>query len=422
MPFFFLCMLYSSERASVSDEKKWWYGLVLISAILGLFIKVSFFLAVGAVLADFLWAKRHLLKKSDIIRYGAYLFAFIILFILLLVISQKLFPFFNLASSLKYWEHFAVGNRNWLQTAIQLLKAILYTSPFLLLTPLCNSTKRFHEQIPFIAYLIFGFIFYVLLFDFSLGALDRYLQFIIIPLCALSATAIVDLWPKTLAATSRMMLLLGSLVAVAIFLLQFISQYVPPLYPKTEWIHRIVSLHWNFLYPFSGGSGPLGFYISFFFIGLMWVVSVLAVFYGLAKLHVKRNVLLFLIPLGLVYNVTFAEEYMFGSINGSASRLVRDAVAFIQSDRDISKVVVYNDNGGAEVQAIGKYARRMYATPQFEDTYRDFFKTFSGHILYIDVPKIGENNFYSNYMKTCTSIYSETDHYITATVLDCVKK
>jgi hypothetical protein len=83
--------------------------------------------------------------------------------------------------------------------------------------------------------------------------------------------------------------------------------------------------------------------------------------------------------------------------------------------------VVYNDIGGHEIQKLGKYERRMYAAPQFEETYREFFKTFSGHILFIDIPRIDENTFYYNYMLSCKVIHANHDNYINAFVLDCRK-
>jgi hypothetical protein len=125
--------------------------------------------------------------------------------------------------------------------------------------------------------------------------------------------------------------------------------------------------------------------------------------------------------LGILYNGVFIEEYLFGRINGSPYRLFQNAKEMIRKDGGIKQVVVYNDIGGFEIKQIGKYARRMYAAPQFEQTYIDYFKTFSGHILYIDIPPISDNNFYSNYISSCRQIYKETDKYITAKIFDCKK-
>ena len=137
MPFFFLFMLLSYDKwRGPTSRKKLWMSLAVIFAILGLFIKVSFVLAIAAVIADFLWEKRNILNKKDVVRYAVIAVTFVVGFSILLVLSQKLFPFFDLRSSITYWEHFADIHRDWFQTLIQLIKAILYMSPFFLLVPL----------------------------------------------------------------------------------------------------------------------------------------------------------------------------------------------------------------------------------------------------------------------------------------------
>lgn len=425
MPFFFLLAFLAYDRIEKepSVTRNMWILILFISAIAGLFVKVSFVLALGALGADFLWHRRGSLNIILIFRYIGYTIAFVVGVIVLLFISQKIFPFFSLSSSVKYWEHFAVGNRNWFQTFIQFAKAILYTSPLLILTPFFLPKSNLKETVPFLAYILFGFIFYILLFDFSLGALDRYLQFIVIPLCALSAIAIVETMkvPESISKVWKYVCG-GIILSLLIFILQIMHQAVPPLYPKTEWVSRILSLHWNFLYPFSGGSGPIGFYISFIFMGLIWITSLLLIGIGFFQKQYRKNILLVLIPIGILYNGVFAEEYLFGKINGSSSRLVLKSVQFIENNKDISKVIVYNDNGGAEVQAIGKYERRMYTAPQFESTYRDILPKFTGHILFIDIPRVDSESYYGKYMSSCRTIYSDTDRYITARVLDCSHK
>jgi predicted small secreted protein len=194
---------------------------------------------------------------------------------------------------------------------------------------------------------------------------------------------------------------------------------VPPLHPKSEWISRILSLKWNFLYPFSGGSGPTGFYISFLFIALVWVCSVIFALSYLKIKDIKKRAIFCILILGILYNGVFIEEYLFGKINGSPYKLIKNAKEFIMKDKNIKSVLVYNDNGAYEIKETGKYARRIYAVPQFEESYKELFKNFSGHILYIDIPRIGNNNLYSNYFNSCKIIYQNKDKYINSKILDC---
>ena len=345
-----------------------------------------------------------------------------------MIISQKLFPFFDLKTSLTYWEHFADIHRNWFQTGIQLAKALLYVSPFLLLVPLLVPRVMWKKLVPFTSFLAFGFIFYILLFDFSLGALDRYLQFIIIPLCALSAVATVSVlqnWknlPDVTKMKSKTAFVWGSVAALLLALLSFVPQYVPSLYPKSAWISRALSFKWNFLYPFSGGSGPLGFYISFVFMAVTWIVCAVLIITAYFKPEWRKYILLILIPIGLIYNLTFAEEYLYGMINGSASHLLGPAVQFIRHDADIQKVVVYNDNGGWDVQQTGKYDKRLYTSPEFDINQKiDGLNTHKEFYFELNVPRIDPTSVYRTYLDSCVVVYKQMDQYISATVYDCRK-
>lgn len=423
MPFFFLLALigYHKSKVSLGRKKYFWFGIMALGMILGFFIKVSFILAICAIIADFIWEKKSYITKKELLKYLGYLIAGVFSLTLLLVISQYVFSFFNLEKAFVYWKHFAELDRNWFQTMIQVVKAALYTSPFLICIPFFLSRNKARELRPFIFFILFGMIFYTIIFDFSIGALDRYLQFLIIPLCAISAVVIESVTKSDDDKRNKKYLFFGILLSFLIFLLLFVFHFVPSLHPKSEWVSRVLSLKWNFLYPFSGGSGPLGFYVSFLFIALSWIVSIIFLFIGLIKPSLRKMIIFILIPMGLIYNGVFAEEYLFGKIYGSSPRLLAPAVQFIKNNPDIKKVLVYNDNGGDEIRQLGKYERRIYAVPGFESTYETIFKNFDGHILYIDIPKVEKGSLYEKYFNSCIIIYSKKDKYITSEVLDCKK-
>ncbi|MDQ5948883.1 MAG: 2 protein, partial [Patescibacteria group bacterium] len=309
MPFFLLLSLigYHKARLSSGREMYIWLGVMTLAMILGFFIKVSFILAIGAIVADFLWEKKSYITKADLIKYLGYILGGIIGLTLLLVISQYVFSFFSLEKAFVYWKHFAELNRNWFQTGIQVVKALFYTSPFLIGVPFFLSRNNTRELKPFLFFILFGMVFYTIIFDFSIGALDRYLQFLIVPLCAISAVVIDSVLRSDNAKRNKEYLLLGTAVSLVMILLISIPHFVPSLHPKSEWVSRVLSLRWNFLYPFSGGSGPLGFYVSFLFIGLSWIISIVLIVMGIVKPHLRKRALLILIPIGLVYNGIFAE-------------------------------------------------------------------------------------------------------------------
>jgi len=342
--------------------------------------------------------------------------------LVVLYLSQFIFPFFRLEWSIGYWDTFVkFGNRGWLQTGIQFAKALMYLSPFLVLTPFLISRSLIEKNRMFLLFIASGLVFYLVLFDFSIGALDRYFAFLVVPLCFIvgSFYAQQSVSSSTEVSVNKIDIVFIGVLSFLIFVAQFLTHTVPPQHPKTEWINAFTSLQWNFLFPFTGGSGPTGFYMSFFFIGVIWVISVLFILFLYKKPQFKKVILFFLLILGILYNGVFIEEYLFGHVNGSPYALFEKAKAFIVTHDEVQSVVVYNDIGGYEIRETGKYARRMYATPQFSDEYAKYFETFNGHVLYIDIPRIGKDTVYTNYLNTCHVVYNDTDKNITARIYDC---
>lgn len=426
MPFFFLLLAIGYYKwkefdFKFSEESYKWIVLVLFSGIGGFLIKVSFILAIGSVFTDFLVEKKIFSDWRKVMKYTSYGLGGICVLFLVLIVSKFIFPFFNLSYAFGYWGHFIVWDRGWFQTLIQCVKAVLYLSPFLLAVPFFGTKEVFIKTRVFAIFLIFAFIFYIILFDFSIGALDRYLQLLVVPFVIFSSS-ILSNFDFIKDKRSRKFLFLGIITSLVIVLVKFVPHFVPPLHPKTEWIDRAISIRWNFLYPFSGGSGPLGFYVSFLFMALSWFVTFLAVLFAKFKPEYKKLILAFLIPIGLVYNSVFISEYLFGFWNGSAPRLLTSAVEYIKNNPDIKMVTVYNDNGGNEIQQIGKYRKRLYIDPKFDVVEKvSNLNKYKEHYFVLNIPRIDPSTVYQRYFDTCEIIYTDTDKKISAIIYDCSK-
>ena len=421
MPFFLLLALigYYKLLKSFGKERYKWVIFLVIACILGFLVKVSFLLAILAIITDFLWLQKNRITSHEVLKYGLYLISGIAVLTGLLFVIKFIFPFFELGESVSYWERFFVGfsSRGWFQTVIQCVKALLYSSPFLVLVPLLDVKSIFSKAKLFIFFLIFSLIFYIILFDFSAGALDRYLQLFILPLTILTTLVITHII-KTRGERTKEFFLIGLIISLILILLQSLPHYVPSLHPKSEWITRIASFKWNFVYPFSGGSGPLGFYVSFLVIGLSWIISFVAVTFAIIKPEYKKLVLVFLIPLGLVYNGLFIEEYLVGYWNGHAPFLLYPAVEYIKNNINIDKIITFNDNGGNEIRAIGKYQRRLYIDPKFPGQI-DYMNQNKAYYFVLNVPQINSTSVYKKYFDSCKSMYQEIDKKMSAIVYDC---
>ncbi len=426
LPFFFLISTASYykwlEKDRELNTRLHWACLMIFSMICGLLTKASFVIGIGAISLDFLYSNKNLLRPEKIFR-TLLIFLSCAAFAFLIILGAMYFlPNSDISKPLAYWKHFFVlHSRNYLQVSIEFFKSLLYLSPLFFVSLFLLSKETFNKIRLFLFFILLGLIFYLFIFDFSSGALDRYLQFLIVPAVIIMGVIIdqefsrVDL--KTF--NKKKSVILSVVLASGIFLFQFLHHFVPALYPKEEWFRRFLSFRWNFLFPFMGGSGPMGFYVSWLFISLIWI---LILFFGAYFRFGKRrsNFLWFsVLVLGILYNSVFVEEYLFGKINGSSNMLLKNAVVFIKNDKDISSVISYNNIGNRELSNMGKFERRLYIAPKFEKDYTNILRNFRGHFLVIDIPRFHADSPFLKYFSSCKTIYDEHSGQINSKIFDC---
>lgn len=426
MPFFFLLSLIAYTKLKernykIIHENYKWFAFLLGALVLGFFVKASFALVIITLAIDFAFEKNVFSEKKKLLKYCFGIIIGAVALVALLFVAKIIFPYFRIEWTLKYWENFArFYDRGWMQTFIQFVKSIFYLSPLLIL-PLILVTKNiWHKLRPLFIFIIIGLFFYLIAFDFSIGALDRYFQFLVIPLSIISAVILVNIFKESGEKIKKIDVLVTAGLSLVVFSFQFAEHFVPSLHPKSEWIGRMISLKWNFLYPFSGGSGPLGFYISFAFMAVIWIICLIFILSAFRYRQTAKKAILVVMVVGMVYNSVFIEEYLFGKINGSAPKLLKEVVLYIENNPDIEKVTVYNDNGGAEIQKIGKYRKRLYTDPAFDlEEKLATLNQYKEHYLEIDVPRIDPNSVYREYLDSCEVVYNKSHRYISAKVYDC---
>lgn len=357
LPAFFLLTVFAYDRAQVANRRVayWWWGLTILAIFLGGLVKLSFVLVPLALLIDLIIEHRQKISQKHFFYGGLVLAGSLLVFIALIFISHLIYPAFNIKGMIDHARSFVnFANRNYLQIVVQAIKAMMYLSPLLIL-PLFYLTRNLLVKLRlFFIFLGAGFIFYFVLFDFSTGALDKYLMFTIAPL-AIICGAIIGL---NLKPASRVNFWLGAILGLALFVLlfslNFLSHDLVPLYPKTAWFARVITGQWRFLNPFTGGSGPLGFYVSFLFIMLSFIVSLVITLVGYLKPSWRPSLLISVLLIGLIYNGVFAEELFFGRINGSAPVALQQSLSFIADNQEVKQVITYNDLGAYELTKLNK--------------------------------------------------------------------
>ncbi len=424
LPLFFLLGVYAYDQWQEQKEKKKqiiWFVAFLCALALGMLTKFSFVIPVAAFIVDWAWSHRESVsaktRKKILISIGATLVVGVVGF----VAAVHFIPALAATQLVTYTSRFFnIAHRNVFQVMVQALKAVMYASP-LLIAPLFVARRDvFAKTRLWWIFLSIALMFYLVIFDFSVGALDRYLQAVVVPLVIMSSVFFTEVFEDGWTLTKKQ-ILLPIVGGLGILALSFLPQVIPPHHPKTDWLIRVATLKWNFLFPFSGGSGPLGLYVSFLVIGVSFVAAVILCILIRKKPLAKKMLVATLLVIGVVYNAVFAEEYLFGKINGYAPVLLQHALAFISADTSIDNVISYNDIGSDELTAMGKSFGRLYIDPQYDQANLKKVNSFSGYYLVIDLPHINQDSMYAKYFSSCTSLYHEVSQRITSDVYDCRK-
>lgn len=417
--FLFAVYTYDKFRSSKTVRTSLgWLALTASICIVGLLTKLSAILIAGALLGDYVWEKRAYLTPR-VISYGFLGIAVAILCSAVgIFLLRALVPGFDLQEIIIHIVYFVdFSNRAYFQTAIQALKAVMYLSPLLIAPLILLDSTVFAKMRVFFVYLGLAFVFFFVLFDFSHGALDKYLLLTVAPLSAIAGGILASRLSGITKRDVYLGVFLGVPLAALLFALNFLPHDVVPLHPKGAWVSRIVSGDWRILFPFTGGNGPLGVYLSVLFVGASFIVC--AILALLSRWTGARKYLISLIIVGGAYAGVFTEELIFGRINGSAPDLLYESIEYIASSSSIPSILTHADAGAYELIGMKKYAGRFYAVPEYEIEHRSRFKEHNGYYLVVNVPLLNPEGFYARYFATCESVFHTVSARMQADVYDC---
>ncbi|MBL8158364.1 glycosyltransferase family 39 protein [bacterium] len=422
LPAFFLAAVYAYGRffdAETTRGKLGWLGALFGAVALGFMTKLSFVLVPAAILLDYLWHMRNrftarfVASAAGLFVLGAGVLA------VALILADKLMPAFDIGPTISHaTSYIRFEGRGYMQIVIQAVKALFYLSPLLILLPFLATKEQLQKNSIFIIYGLLGSLFYFILFDFSQGALDKYLMYTIVPLVALSGTVLAAVFTNRPEASRRTGFLVGVGLSIVLIALALLPHTVIPLYPKTAWPSAVVSGHWNILMPFTGGNGPLGFYMSFLFMAVAFLVSALLVLMARISSPFRSSAVTALVVIGVSYNLLFIQEYFWGGMYGSSADVLAESVAFI-AQSDAPSIITHADAGAYELNTIGKYAGRFYAVPSYVTEHRERFAQHDGWYLVVDVPLLNEGGFYRSFFNTCTPLFETHSGVIKGYVYDC---
>ncbi|MEK7645961.1 MAG: glycosyltransferase family 39 protein [Patescibacteria group bacterium] len=420
LPFFILLAYYAYLQLFTDDRKFWWiiFGIGVVG---GFLTKLSFIIFVGALVVDYLlilyYSGRLNIKR--IIVQGLKLVGIFVLF----VIGLYYFNPGGMNTVIEYGRHFQsldFASRAYFELGFKILKSLVWLSPLLLLPVIGGLFNR--EVIKkyqfWYIFLFFNLIFYLVMFDFAKLTVERYLMFLIVPCCVISAGVLGELmegfnWHKDY---KKVFFISLAFVLLSIVILS-IPHSVLPLDPKINYVNHIKNLDFNFLIPLTGGSGPVGFYFSAQYILWSWAVSVVSLAWVICAKRLRRLSLAVFLIFGIGYNAIFLNEYLFGSLFGSVPNVAKASVQYVLDNPKIKDATTYYDTGNYYLILADKSAGRFFTAPSRD--YSGRFKAYKGYYMIVDFPAIDRNGRYWPFLERCKLDKQFTDKDVNSYIFDC---
>ena len=411
LPFFILLTYHFYIRSIKDGEKKFILPLAAV-IIAGLLTKLSFVLFLGALAVEYLWTFYDKGKfRHETKRMGLILGISGIFIVGLYLLYGKADPRFAEYST--NFKIFNFASRAYFDLFLRLFKFFIWLSPLLSLPVIYGLFKKdiFTKYRLWYVYTLFNLLFYLVIFDFARLPIERYFMFIIAPAVIISAHVIYSLLPG-LNKKRFFLNMLGFMVLLSFALL--ITYDVVPLNPKEAYVQKVKNLDFNFLIPMTGGSGPVGFYVSAQFILWAWVVGVLWLLF-----NKKKWAIAFFVVFGAGYNVLLSSENLTGSLYGSVNDVTKTSVEYVINDQEIDGVITYYDAGVYYLKIADKYIARFYTAPSRD--YGPRISSYRGHYMIVDFPAIDKNSLYWKLISRCELDKKFTDKYVDSYIFDCSK-
>ncbi|MFH1054130.1 MAG: glycosyltransferase family 39 protein [Candidatus Woesearchaeota archaeon] len=360
--FFSLLSIYFYFR--FDDEKN--YKFLVLSGLffgLALLTRITAILLIGIIGLYHLWQTKKVWKTAKDIS----LFVMIggIIYSIFPILSFLIDPFFFYQATIGHNLSYVQGGGLFSMTIlIQFLQALIISSPLftgLLLVYLVNFKKESYnkKELMFLIQMIVVFLFYTLIVKDPFRPVERYFMILIPGLSILGAIGISKL------RFYKRELMFSTISLLLLFLLLFIPNLMEsrflPFYPKTGFINEAISLNWNFLVPFTGGSGPAGFYLTFTTIALGFILAfgflMIGIYFTLMRKNkVARIFILLFLSASLAYNFVLIEEYLFSSANPDID-LINVQIRDYAIENDLNEPVYIFRN----------FALRYYIDDKYDD-------------------------------------------------------
>jgi hypothetical protein len=423
LPFFVLTAYYSYLK--LADNKKLWAPVLMLTLVGGFLSKISFVIFFCSLILDYYFSHKEerdfKLKKIILLASGGVILFGILAALFYLVDSERFLNVLSYARG-RAFDNFNFASRAYLDLIFKIMKSFVLLSPMLLLPVFYTLFKSdLRKKYRFwLIYLFFSFLFYAVIFNFSTLTIEKYFTFMIVPSVIISAEVLYPFFADLRNRHIYKPIIFTSIAVLAVtYIILSASHVTLPLNPKIAYFEHFRSFNLAFLIPFTGGSGPIGFYFSAEFIFYFWFFITMA-FTGYYFWPKRQYFFLtFAVIAGLIYIVLFTNEFLWGRLNGSVPNVARETVEYVNNNPRIGteQVITYYDIAPYDLRLSGKYYSRFYTAPNRD--YTEKVTKFRGYYMIVNFPEIGDDNRYWKLIERCPVLKEFNDKKIRSYVFNC---
>ncbi len=424
LPFFTILSIGAYLEWQRATAKKTTYGalgVLLLAIVLGLMTKLSFVLVPAAIGVDALLRYQ---KVRDVLMSVRIMLPLVLFGVLG---AFFVWTYWGDTRAFSYIEHFvAFSGRDYTQVLFQLAKVLFYTSLFIPLL-IVLGLQHVRQLSVWYLFLAANILFYFVIFDFTHRTFDRYLMFIIVPGVIIAAYVLSRVYAAMTNKARQVMVYsfcIVGVIATSITHIVFSSAHtLLALTPKSKFIEALKTFEWNILFPLSGGSGPIGFYLPLdgmlylvlasFFFGVLFILDHLIKKQG----SVAPLLLGAFIATTAVHNGFVTFEYLTGGYYGNTTKV---ATTILSALPDGTKEVrTYNDIAAYELYERGVYAGRFYPHEAFFEANEKRLKAYIGLYMIVDMPHLNPDQLFGRFFSACSVVATTSDKYIEGKLVFC---
>ena len=296
-------------------------------------------------------------------------------------------------------------SQNWINVVSILAQAIVLISPLLIGLFILSLLKRDKRDTMFLVIISVHAFFYLFVMTASYRPFERYWMPLIPFLAMLGGKTIVSYGIKK--ECKFVSFGVFAFVICAILLTKFANPSLYPLFPKDPYIFRMLTLDWNFLFPFHGASGPLGFFVPFWFIAFGFLAAAVILVVWLKK-RTKAALVAFLI-LGVGYNVFISEEMLFSLSTPNVNSAARQVNTFIENENLSGTIFSYQATGYFKLKQQGKSPHLFFAVQYNNENIAKNLTKQPSAVVMVDFPSATKDSVMWKQLSSCTVVQKYED-------------